>query len=300
MQLKEKRLGENMDFYSAKELLDISEKTNRTIAEIMIEREVSEFEISEKEIIEKMRKTFLVMKDSCHTPIKEPKKSIGGLIGGEAKKLSENKNNFLLCGKFISKAMTYALAVMELNASMGVIVAAPTAGSAGVVPAGIVALYESLNLDESIVLDGLFTAGAIGYLAMRNASVSGAEAGCQAEVGMASAMTAAALTIMQGGDTKKALDAASICLSNLLGLVCDPVAGLVESPCQNRNVIGVMNAISASQLVLSGIKAFIPLDQMIEAMYNVGKSLPSSLRETALGGCATTEVACNKCKEIFG
>ena len=196
--------------------------------------------------------------------------------------------------------MTYALAVMELNASMGVIVAAPTAGSAGVVPAGIVALYESLNLDESIVLDGLFTAGAIGYLAMRNASVSGAEAGCQAEVGMASAMTAAALTIMQGGDTRKALDAASICLSNLLGLVCDPVAGLVESPCQNRNVIGVMNAISASQLVLSGIKAFIPLDQMIEAMYNVGKSLPSSLRETALGGCATTEVACSKCKEIFG
>lgn len=288
-----------MDFCNAKELLELSKQTNKTIAEIMIEREVSEFEISKEEVIEKMRRAFLVMKDSCHQAIKEPKKSIGGLIGGEAKKMSEHKETYKLCGDFIAKSMTYALSVMEVNASMGLIVAAPTAGSAGILAAGVVALYESLKLDEKTVIDALFSAGAVGYLAMRNASVSGAEAGCQAEVGIASAMTAAALTTMQGGDSQKALAAASICISNLLGLVCDPVAGLVELPCQNRNVLGVMNAISAAQMVLAGINFFIPLDEMLEAMYKVGKSIPVSLRETALGGCATTEVACNKCKEIF-
>ena len=289
-----------MDFASAAELLAICEEKNISIAKAMIDREVSEFEVDEETVIRGMEDAYEVMKNSCHVPIKEPKRSIGGLLGGEAKKLNENQKAKSLCGDFVSKAISYALAVMEINASMGVIVAAPTAGSAGVLPAGVVALCEVEGFSKEEATQGLFTAGAIGYLAMRNASVSGAEAGCQAEVGMASAMTAAALTVMLGGKPKQAMDAASICIANLLGLVCDPVAGLVENPCQNRNVIGVLNAIGASQIVLSGIEAFIPLDEMIETMYRVGKGLPFELRETALGGCATTKVACTKCKEIFG
>lgn len=288
-----------MDFYTADELIKLCKSSKKSISNIMLEREITEFDISKAEALEKMEKTFDIMKDSCHIAIKEPKKSIGGLIGGEAQKLSQNKFCFSLCGDFISRSIAYALSVMEVNASMGIIVAAPTAGSAGVLPAAIVSLYEVMNLKKEKVIDALFTASAIGYLAMRNASVSGAQAGCQAEIGVASAMAGAALVSIFDDDPEKIIDSASICIANLLGLVCDPVAGLVENPCQNRNVIGVMNAISTSQIVLSGIKAFIPLDEMLDSMYKVGKALPFELRETALGGCASTKTACNKCKEIF-
>ena len=196
--------------------------------------------------------------------------------------------------------MTYAMAVLEVNASMGVIVAAPTAGSSGVVPGVLFALQEEFDLPDEELLNGLYTAGAVGYLLMRNASVSGAEAGCQAEVGAASAMAAAAAAEIMGGSPQMCLWAATGALSNLLGLVCDPIAGLVEAPCQNRNSIGASNALICAEQALAGIRQIIPFDEMAEAMYHVGRCLPFELRESALGGCAGTASACEKSCRIFG
>ena len=226
---------------------------------------------------------------------------MGGLIGGEAKLLENHRlSGKSICGTVLSKAMTYAMAVLEVNASMGVIVAAPTAGSSGVVPGVLFALQEEFDLSDEELLNGLYTAGAVGYLLMRNASVSGAEAGCQAEVGAASAMAAAAAVEMMGGSPKMCLWAATGALSNLLGLVCDPIAGLVEAPCQNRNSIGASNALICAEQALAGIHQIIPFDEMAEAMYHVGRCLPFELRESAWGGCAGTTSACEKSCKIFG
>ena len=215
---------------------------------------------------------------------------MGGLIGGEAKKLAQHAaKGHSICGDVLHKAAQYAMAVLEVNASMGLIVAAPTAGSAGVLPGMLFALQ-----DERLI-DALFNAGAIGYLAMRNATVAGAVGGCQAEVGIASAMAASAAVELMGGKPEQCLDAASTVLMNMLGLVCDPVGGLVEYPCQNRNAAGVANALVAAELSLAGIHQFIPFDEMLDTMYAVGRRIPIELRETALGGCAATPSACAKC-----
>ena len=213
-------------------------------------------------------------------------------LGVELFVLHKKKN---ICGDVLQKAMTYAMAVLEVNASMGLIVAAPTAGSAGVVPGMMLALQECYRISDQRIVDALFNAGAVGYLAMRNATVAGAVGGCQAEVGIASAMAASAAVELMGGDPQQCLDAASTVLMNMLGLVCDPVGGLVEYPCQNRNAAGVANALIAAELSLSGIRQLIPFDQMLDAMYAVGKRLPAELRETALGGCAATPAACAAC-----
>lgn len=178
---------------------------------------------------------------------------------------------------------------------MGLIVAAPTAGSAGIVPGLLLALQETYDYSDEQVTDALFNAGAIGYLAMRNATVAGAVGGCQAEVGVASAMAASAAVELMGGTPIQSLNAASTVLQNMLGLVCDPVGGLVEYPCQNRNAAGVANGLIAAEMALAGIPQLIPFDEMLDAMYTVGKKLPSELRETALGGCATTPSACQAC-----
>ena len=184
------------------------------------------------------------------------------------------------------------MAVLEMNASMGLIVAAPTAGSSGVLPGVLLALQEEQALKDEQIYSGLLNASAIGYILMRNASVSGAEAGCQAEVGAASAMAASAVVEMMGGTPEMSLQAASIAISNLLGMVCDPIAGLVEAPCQSRNSIGSANAVICAELALSGVTHPIPFDEMTEAMYRVGKSIPFELRETAMGGCAGTPTGC--------
>ena len=243
-----------------------------------------------------LRKAWEIMRASATQPLKKPIKSMGGLIGGEAKKLETHYNKKKnICGDVLQKAMTYAMAVLEVNASMGLIVAAPTAGSAGVVPGMMLALQECYRISDQRIVDALFNAGAVGYLAMRNATVAGAVGGCQAEVGIASAMAASAAVELMGGDPQQCLDAASTVLMNMLGLVCDPVGGLVEYPCQNRNAAGVANALIAAELSLSGIHQLIPFDQMLDAMYAVGKRLPAELRETALGGCAATPAACAAC-----
>lgn len=259
----------------------------------MKQREITMGSLSAEEIQAKLETVLSIMKDAVHKPLKEPVRSIGGLLGGEAKKVSEHASRpDSVCGSMLSKAIAYSMAVLEVNASMGLIVAAPTAGSSGVLPGVLLALEEVHALPDNSIYDGLLNASALGYILMRNASVSGAEAGCQAEVGAASAMAASAVVEIMGGTPEMCLHAASFALSNLLGLVCDPIAGLVESPCQSRNAIGVANAITCAELALSGVQHPIPFDEMAEAMHRVGKSLPFELRETAMGGCAGTPTGC--------
>ena len=283
-----------MDFYNGKQLLENCQKQGLPISEIMKMREIITGEQPVEKVEDKLRTALSIMKQSATKPITKPGKSIGGLIGGEAKKIAEHgKTSDCVCGSVLSKAIAYSMAVLEVNASMGLIVAAPTAGSSGVLPGVLLALADEHKLDDDTLCKGLLNASAIGYLLMRNASVAGAEAGCQAEVGAASAMAASAIVEMMGGTPEMCLNAATFALSNLLGLVCDPIAGLVESPCQSRNAIGVANAITSAELVLSGVNHHIPFDEMAEAMLRVGRSLPFELRETALGGCAGTPTGCS-------
>ena len=285
-----------MDFKNAKELLALCQEKNLPISEVMRQREIILGETTARIVDQRMDRVLEIMKDAAFSPIKDPVISMGGLIGGEARKLCEFHDlGKSLCGNVLGKGITYAMATLETNASMGLIVASPTAGSAGIVPGMMLALQEVYGFSDKKIRQALFNAGAIGYLAMRNATVAGAVGGCQAEVGIASAMAASASVELLGGTPLQCTYAASTVLMNMLGLVCDPVGGLVEYPCQNRNAAGVSNALIAAEMSLAGITQFIPLDEMIDAMYTVGKKLPAELRETALGGCAATPSACEKC-----
>ena len=285
-----------MDFKNAKELLALCQEKNLPISEVMRQREIILGETTARIVDQRMDRVLEIMKDAAFSPIKDPVISMGGLIGGEARKLCEFHDlGKSLCGNVLGKGITYAMATLETNASMGLIVASPTAGSAGIVPGMMLALQEVYGFSDKKIRQALFNAGAIGYLAMRNATVAGAVGGCQAEVGIASAMAASAAVELLGGTPLQCTYAASTVLMNMLGLVCDPVGGLVEYPCQNRNAAGVSNALIAAEMSLAGITQFIPLDEMIDAMYSVGKKLPAELRETALGGCAATPSACEKC-----
>lgn len=285
-----------MDFKNAKEILALCQEKNLPISEVMRQREILLGETTAKIVDQRMDRVLEIMKDAAFSPIKNPVKSMGGLIGGESRKLYEFQfQGKSLCGNVLSRSITYAMATLETNASMGLIVASPTAGSAGIVPGLMLALQEVYEFSDEKIRQALFNAGAIGYLAMRNATVAGAVGGCQAEVGIASAMAASAAVELLGGTPLQCTYAASTVLMNMLGLVCDPVGGLVEYPCQNRNAAGVSNALIAAEMSLAGIPQFIPLDEMIDAMYTVGKKLPAELRETALGGCAATPSACEKC-----
>lgn len=285
-----------MDFKNAKELLALCQEKKLPISEVMRQREILLGETTAEIVDQRMDRVLEIMKDAAFSPIKDPVISMGGLIGGEARKLCEFHDlGKSLCGDVLGKGITYAMATLETNASMGLIVASPTAGSAGIVPGMMLALQEVYGFSDKKIRQALFNAGAIGYLAMRNATVAGAVGGCQAEVGIASAMAASAAVELLGGTPLQCTYAASTVLMNMLGLVCDPVGGLVEYPCQNRNAAGVSNALIAAEMSLAGIPQFIPLDEMIDAMYTVGKKLPAELRETALGGCAATPSACEKC-----
>lgn len=281
-----------MDFISGKELLDLCKSENLPISEVMKQREITCTAATSEEVDEKLKVVLSIMKNAVKEPLEKPVRSIGGLIGGEARKIVDFGKTSSICGSLMNKVYAYSMAVLEMNASMGLIVAAPTAGSSGVVPGVLVALQDEKGLSDELLYTGLLNASAVGYILMRNASVSGAEAGCQAEVGAASAMAASAVTEMFGGTPKMCLEAASLALSNLLGLVCDPIAGLVEAPCQSRNSIGAANALTCAELALAGVKNPVPFDEMAEAMLKVGKSLPMELRETALGGCAGTPTGC--------
>ena len=285
-----------MDFKNAKELLALCQEKKLPISEVMRQREILLVETTAESVDQRMDRVLEIMKDAAFSPIKDPVISMGGLIGGEARKLCEFHDlGKSLCGNVLGKGITYAMATLETKASMGLIVASPTAGSAGIVPGMMLALQEVYGFSDENIRQARFNAGDIGNLAMRKATVAGAVGGCQAEAGVASAMAAAAAVELMGGTPKQCLDAASTVLMNMLGLVCDPVGGLVEYPCQNRNAAGVANALIAAEMSLAGISQLIPFDEMLEAMYKVGKRLPVELRETALSGCATTPSACEAC-----
>lgn len=288
-------------FFTIEELVQqADEKFEGNVAELMIATEMEVTGRTRDEIIYIMSSNLEVMKESVVNGL-TPSKSISGLTGGDALKM----DIYLKSGKSIADttvltAVRNAMAVNELNAKMGLVCATPTAGSAGCLPAVLSTAIDKLKLTEEEQLDFLFTAGAFGLVIGNNASISGAEGGCQAEVGSASAMSAAALVKAAGGTAFEASQAIAFVIKNMLGLICDPVAGLVEVPCVKRNALGSSFAIIAADMALAGIKSQIPVDEVIDAMYQVGSALPTAFRETAEGGLAATPTGRRYSKEIFG
>lgn len=275
-------------YNNAKELLKECISNNLLISEVVIVDEMNLTGASREEILSKMQNVLEVMKKSISDM--ESTETMGGIIGGEAQKLDKYlKSKKTICGDSINRAMIRALAAAQHNASMGRICAAPTAGSSGIIPASIVTGAEELGCSDDVIIRGLLTASGIGKIIIQNATVSGAEGGCQAECGSAAAMAAAGLVEMAGGSPEMSLMAAAIALKNVMGLICDPIAGLVESPCSKRNSSGTVNAMTSAELALSGIVSVVDFDEAVEAMYNVGRMMHPNLRETALGGIAITE-----------
>jgi L-serine dehydratase len=276
-------------FNNGKELLKLCKEQNKKIYEIVILKECSSSNISGEELKNEMKKILNIMISSSSSGLNKKINSISGLTGGYAKKVEEYKNaGKTICGDTIISAMARALSTSEVNASMGQIVAAPTAGASGILPGAIITVKEKFNLKEEDMINGLFTAAGIGEIIAKNATISGAYGGCQAECGTASAMAGAGIVEMLGGTPQQCLNAASFSLINVMGLVCDPIAGLVEFPCIIRNVSGVINALLSADLSLSGVDCIVPFDEVVDAMYKVGRELPTSLKETALGGLAAT------------
>lgn len=276
-------------FKSVKDMIKLCEAENLPIWEIMLRQEMEYGEYTRDEVYADMEAKLSVMENAIHRGLKGVR-SYSGLSGGGAKRMEEYRlSGSAVTGDVFLKAVAYALAVNEVNASMGIICATPTAGSAGVVPAILMACRDRLHLDREAQIHFLLTAGAFGMAIGNQASISGAEGGCQAEVGSASAMAAGALVWAAGGSPQQSADAVSIALMNILGLVCDPVAGLVEIPCIKRNAMGASNALSAAEMVLAGITADIPADEVIESMGRVGSLMPAALRETAMGGIAISK-----------
>jgi L-serine dehydratase len=286
---------------NGEELLKICTEENISLSEYAIRYEMESRDISREEIHEKMKKNLKVMIDSANIGMDKEIYSVSGLIGGDAYKIKKylEKGN-TLTGETTVLAMAMALSSSEVNAAMGKIVACPTAGSCGILPAVILTAGKKLNKSEDKLIDALFAASSVGMIIGMNATLSGAEGGCQAECGSAAAMGAAAVVEMMGGTTKMSLDAAAIVLKNILGLVCDPVAGLVEIPCAKRNVAGAINALSIADLVMAGVESKIPFDDTVSAMYKIGKCLPTSLRETAEGGVAVTKTGLELKKKVYG
>lgn len=288
-------------YTSGQELISIARERSMRISSIVIENECELLEISKDKVRERMRDTLKVMIDAANYGLQRQTKSVTGLIGGDAKKIEEyRKSGKTICGDTINKAMARAISCSEVNAAMGKIVAAPTAGSNGILPAAIITAAEIMGKDEEEMIDALFTASGIGQVIVRNATVSGAEGGCQAECGSAAAMAAAAVVEMSGGTPEMSLHAAAIAIKNILGLVCDPIAGLVEAPCAKRNSSGTVNALTSADLALAGVKSIIPFDEVVDSMYRVGKAMPEALRETAMGGLAATPTGIKLRKQILG
>ena len=239
-----------------------------------------------------------VMRNSAQDPGET--KTMGNLIGGEFRKVNEYKEKGpTLLGEVANRAMMRALACSQNNASMGRICAAPTAGSCGIMPAAFLTGAEQLGCDEEAIVRGILTAAAVGKIVVQNATVAGAEGGCQAECGAAAAMAAAGLVEMAGGRPEQALHAASIAFKNIMGLICDPIAGLVEAPCSKRNASGVLNALASADLALAGVESIIPFDEVVDAMYAVGLAMHPNFKETAKGGIATSPTGKALAKSIL-
>lgn len=286
---------------SGKELINICKENNISLSQYAIMREMEDKGISREALFAQMQLTLDAMREGATLGRKQEVYSLSGLIGGDAYRLQNYLNSGKsLMGDGVIKAMAMALSSAEVNGSMGKIVACPTAGSCGILPAVILTAGELLHKTDEELIEGLFAASAVGMIIGMNATFSGAEGGCQAECGSGSAMAAAAVVEMMGGTPEMSLDAAAIIFKNVLGLVCDPVAGLVEIPCAKRNVSGAISALATADLVMAGVNSKIPFDDALSAMYKVGTSLPVELRETALGGVAITPTGIKLKNKVFG
>ena len=288
-------------YHNIEELISRAEQKNVPLWEIILENECELTEKSEEEVFELLDARYEVMFRSVHKALEEPQQTVGNLITGMSNKQHiYSQTEDTLCGKELNHVMAMALSASEVNAAMGKICASPTAGSCGILPAVLVGVSEKYHLDRRTILQGLLTASGIGTIFVKNATVSGAEGGCQAECGVAAAMAAGAVVTMRGGTPRMAGHAVAIALLNCMGLICDPIAGLVQLPCAQRNASQSLNAMLSADLALGGMESVVPVDEVIEAMYRVGKKLPMELKETALGGIAVTPTGKKIQQEIFG
>ena len=287
-------------FHNVRELVDRANSEQKLISEIMIEQEMLITGRSREEIMTQMDRNLTVMEEAVEKGLNGVQ-STSGLTGGDAVLLQAymQKGN-TLSGELMLDAVSKAVATNEVNAAMGTICATPTAGSAGVVPGTLFAVKNKLNPTREQMIRYLFNAGAFGFVVANNASISGAAGGCQAEVGSAAGMAAAAIVEMAGGTPEQSSTAFAITLKNMLGLVCDPVAGLVEVPCVKRNAMGASNSLVAADMALAGVTSRIPCDEVIDAMYKIGQSMPTALKETAQGGLAATPTGKWLEAKIFG
>ena len=275
---------------TAKEVIEACDKDNIHIYDLVLQGETKALKMTEEEMKNKLREILEVMKGSSQGTLEKSFETEYKMIDGFAKMMNDyQKDKDPLTSKFLVRAMAMAFSTSETNANMGTIAAAPTAGSSGIMPAALMAAKEKYGLDDEVLINGLLTSIGIGQIIGKYATFAGAEGGCQAECGSASAMAAAALVEMLGGSPEEALQAASITLINVMGLACDPIAGLVEYPCTFRNASGVMNSFISADMALAGIKSIVPFDEVCQAMGEVGHLLHESIRETGLGGLAGTK-----------
>ena len=289
-----------MDIPSVEYLLKEAAKGGQAIWQVVLREEQSDSGVGQDALLERSMATYEVMKNAAMSGIASDMRSVSGLTGGDAAKYYNYlRTHKSLLGTMESRAVAYALGTSGYNAAMGVVVACPTAGAAGIVPGVLIAAQEEYGFSDREAVYGLLTASGIGGVVATRATISGAAGGCQAECGTACAMAAAALVEVMGGTPQQCADAAALALKNCLGLACDPVAGLVEVPCVKRNGVYAVMAISAADMALAGIRSFIPLDEVIDAMYQIGCSMPSCIRETAEGGLATTPTGIAARKEVF-
>ncbi|MEG1547421.1 MAG: L-serine ammonia-lyase, iron-sulfur-dependent, subunit alpha [Clostridia bacterium] len=277
----------SFDFFSGEALLSLCKQHDMTISQVMIQRELQIGNLSVCALREEMAQNLAVMRASIEKGLAQDQCSVTGLTGGDAEKLNDYAAKAHM-GSRMARVVAASMAVVEVNAGMGRIVAAPTAGASGILPGALIVCGEECGWSDDQLIDGLFTAAAVGALIARNATISGAEGGCQAETGTAAAMAAAAIVELSGGKPPIALHAAAITLKNVMGLVCDPVAGLVECPCIKRNALGAVNAVLCADMALAGISSMIPFDEVVMAMKSVGRLMSPDLRETAKGGLAST------------
>ena len=275
---------------TAREVIEVCEKDNIHIYDLVLREETLALKMTEEEMRDKVREVLEVMKKSSQETLEKSFETEYKMIDGFAKTMNDyQKEKDPLTSKFLVRAMAMAFSTSETNANMGTIAAAPTAGSSGIMPAALMAAKEKYGLDDEVLINGLLTSIGIGQIIGKYATFAGAEGGCQAECGSASAMAAAALVEMLGGSPEEALNAASITLINVMGLACHPIAGLVEYPCTFRNASGVMNSFISTDMALAGIKSIVPFDEVCQAMGEVGHLLHEAIRETGLGGLAGTK-----------
>lgn len=288
-----------ISYKSIQELVGAATSTDRKLSEVIMEDQARALGKSGAELYQEMKYRLDIMKESLHKGLSQENPSFSGLVGKDAQLLQDAMaKGKLLGGKVFDGALLRAIAIAEVNAAMGRIVAAPTAGSCGILPAVLLTAAEEMHSSEEEQVKALFTASGIGMVITKIAGVSGATGGCQAECGSASGMAAAAVVELAGGTPEQSAHACAIALKNILGLVCDPVAGLVEVPCVKRNAAGAANALVAIDLALAGIKSVIPVDEVIQAMHQIGQAMPSTLKETSLGGLAITPTGCRLAQQL--